>query len=98
IGPPTDPGPSGSARVSKWSVCPCFSMYIHHPTPCILLQHIHSYTLLAKLRGCVSPLRFHLTTPMSPLCHCCALTMDHQSTERAEDVGSVMLSAVSNHS
>ncbi|CAI9586046.1 unnamed protein product, partial [Staurois parvus] len=22
MGPPTDPGPSGSARVSKWSVCP----------------------------------------------------------------------------
>ncbi|CAI9611534.1 unnamed protein product [Staurois parvus] len=22
-GPPTDPGPSGSARVSKWSVRPC---------------------------------------------------------------------------
>ncbi|CAI9576734.1 unnamed protein product [Staurois parvus] len=21
MGPPTDPGPSGSARVSKWSVC-----------------------------------------------------------------------------
>ncbi|CAI9576875.1 unnamed protein product [Staurois parvus] len=23
MGPPTDPGPSGSARVSKWSVRPC---------------------------------------------------------------------------
>ncbi|CAI9612529.1 unnamed protein product, partial [Staurois parvus] len=23
IGPPTDPGPSGSARVAKWSVRPC---------------------------------------------------------------------------
>ncbi|CAI9555794.1 unnamed protein product [Staurois parvus] len=23
MGPPTDPRPSGSARVSKWSVCPC---------------------------------------------------------------------------
>ncbi|CAI9531572.1 unnamed protein product [Staurois parvus] len=23
MGPPTDPGPSGSARVSKWSVLPC---------------------------------------------------------------------------
>ncbi|CAI9616473.1 unnamed protein product, partial [Staurois parvus] len=22
MGPPTDPGPSGSVRVSKWSVCP----------------------------------------------------------------------------
>ncbi|CAI9601741.1 unnamed protein product, partial [Staurois parvus] len=22
-GPPTDPGPSGGARVSKWSVHPC---------------------------------------------------------------------------
>ncbi|CAI9549407.1 unnamed protein product [Staurois parvus] len=22
MGPPTDPGPSGSARVYKWSVCP----------------------------------------------------------------------------
>ncbi|CAI9557329.1 unnamed protein product, partial [Staurois parvus] len=21
--PPTDPGPSGSARLSKWSVCSC---------------------------------------------------------------------------
>ncbi|CAI9563539.1 unnamed protein product [Staurois parvus] len=25
-GPPTDPGPSGSARVSKWSVCPCLHL------------------------------------------------------------------------
>ncbi|CAI9533076.1 unnamed protein product [Staurois parvus] len=24
MGPPTDPGPSGSARVSKWSVRPCY--------------------------------------------------------------------------
>ncbi|CAI9616270.1 unnamed protein product, partial [Staurois parvus] len=24
--PPTDPGPSGSARVSKWSVRPCSEM------------------------------------------------------------------------
>ncbi|CAI9557768.1 unnamed protein product [Staurois parvus] len=23
MGPPTDPGPSGSAQVSKWSVRPC---------------------------------------------------------------------------
>ncbi|CAI9546162.1 unnamed protein product, partial [Staurois parvus] len=23
MGPPTDPGPSGSARVLKWSVRPC---------------------------------------------------------------------------
>ncbi|CAI9563235.1 unnamed protein product, partial [Staurois parvus] len=23
MGPPTDPGPSGGARVSKWSVRPC---------------------------------------------------------------------------
>ncbi|CAI9548022.1 unnamed protein product, partial [Staurois parvus] len=23
MGPPTDPGPSGTARVSKWSVRPC---------------------------------------------------------------------------
>ncbi|CAI9604559.1 unnamed protein product, partial [Staurois parvus] len=23
MGPPTDPGPSGRARVSKWSVHPC---------------------------------------------------------------------------
>ncbi|CAI9621837.1 unnamed protein product [Staurois parvus] len=22
MGPPTDPGPLGSARVSKWSACP----------------------------------------------------------------------------
>ncbi|CAI9592534.1 unnamed protein product [Staurois parvus] len=27
MGPPTDPGPSGSARVSKWSVRPC-TIYI----------------------------------------------------------------------
>ncbi|CAI9570042.1 unnamed protein product, partial [Staurois parvus] len=26
MGPPTDPGPSGSARVSKWSVCPCLCL------------------------------------------------------------------------
>ncbi|CAI9592317.1 unnamed protein product [Staurois parvus] len=25
MAPPTDPGPSGSARVSKWSVRPCSS-------------------------------------------------------------------------
>ncbi|CAI9535260.1 unnamed protein product [Staurois parvus] len=23
MGPPTDPGPSGSTRVPEWSVCPC---------------------------------------------------------------------------
>ncbi|CAI9580087.1 unnamed protein product [Staurois parvus] len=28
IGPPTAPGPSGSARVSKWSVRPCYSIFI----------------------------------------------------------------------
>ncbi|CAI9597386.1 unnamed protein product [Staurois parvus] len=26
MGPPTDPEPSGSARVSKWSVRPCSCM------------------------------------------------------------------------
>ncbi|CAI9552129.1 unnamed protein product [Staurois parvus] len=26
MGPPTDPGPSGSARVYKWSVRPCPSV------------------------------------------------------------------------
>ncbi|CAI9553153.1 unnamed protein product, partial [Staurois parvus] len=26
MGPPTDPGPSGSARVSKWSVRPCLQI------------------------------------------------------------------------
>ncbi|CAI9624244.1 unnamed protein product [Staurois parvus] len=32
MGPPTDPGPSGSARVSKWSVCPCLVL-IRSPGP-----------------------------------------------------------------
>ncbi|CAI9617155.1 unnamed protein product [Staurois parvus] len=27
MGPPTDPGPSGSARISKWSVRPCSKAY-----------------------------------------------------------------------
>ncbi|CAI9623051.1 unnamed protein product, partial [Staurois parvus] len=27
MGPPTDPGPSGSARASKWSVHPCCYLY-----------------------------------------------------------------------
>ncbi|CAI9580366.1 unnamed protein product, partial [Staurois parvus] len=28
MGPPTDPGPSGSARVPKWSVRPCTCVYL----------------------------------------------------------------------
>ncbi|CAI9622118.1 unnamed protein product [Staurois parvus] len=32
MGPPTDPGPSGSARVSKWSVRPCIWL------PCPVIQ------------------------------------------------------------
>ncbi|CAI9538268.1 unnamed protein product [Staurois parvus] len=28
MGPPTDPRPSGSARVLKWSVCPCYLWYM----------------------------------------------------------------------
>ncbi|CAI9614075.1 unnamed protein product [Staurois parvus] len=27
MGPPTDPEPSGSARVSKWSVRPCLNVW-----------------------------------------------------------------------
>ncbi|CAI9618407.1 unnamed protein product [Staurois parvus] len=29
MGPPTDPGPSGSARVSKWSVRPYTCTCVH---------------------------------------------------------------------
>ncbi|CAI9534693.1 unnamed protein product [Staurois parvus] len=29
MGPPTDPGPSGSARASKWSVRPCIYVTLH---------------------------------------------------------------------
>ncbi|CAI9576763.1 unnamed protein product [Staurois parvus] len=27
MGPPTDPGPSGSARVLEWSVRPCSALF-----------------------------------------------------------------------
>ncbi|CAI9559205.1 unnamed protein product, partial [Staurois parvus] len=39
MGPPTDPGPSGSARVSKSSVCPCFVHYMVHFQFHICLSH-----------------------------------------------------------
>ncbi|CAI9567060.1 unnamed protein product, partial [Staurois parvus] len=28
MGPPTDPGHLSSARVSKWSVCPCLNLIV----------------------------------------------------------------------
>ncbi|CAI9604883.1 unnamed protein product, partial [Staurois parvus] len=36
MGPPSDPGPSGSARVSKWSVCPCFILSTGTGVTCTL--------------------------------------------------------------
>ncbi|CAI9576083.1 unnamed protein product [Staurois parvus] len=39
MGPPTDPGPLGSARVLKWSVrpCVCHTYLPLHPRSCIWL-------------------------------------------------------------
>ncbi|CAI9621304.1 unnamed protein product, partial [Staurois parvus] len=44
MGPPTDPGPSGSARVSKWSVRPCrqFILYLHFS---VKVGHIRTQSL-----------------------------------------------------
>ncbi|CAI9572809.1 unnamed protein product, partial [Staurois parvus] len=57
MGPPTDPGPSGSAQVSKWSVRPCSKLrmcnlpsrmcFLHH---CI--RHLAMHLVIFK-RVCI---------------------------------------------
>ncbi|CAI9580013.1 unnamed protein product, partial [Staurois parvus] len=48
MGPPTDPGPSGSARVSKWSVRPWDSLLILNSCPTRRIVGKKSRTFFSK--------------------------------------------------
>ncbi|CAI9617194.1 unnamed protein product [Staurois parvus] len=55
MGPPTDPGPLGNARVSKWSV-----------RPCIVVTHsklVSTAWLLGVTALCILSCSLHLDPP-----------------------------------
>ncbi|CAI9604124.1 unnamed protein product [Staurois parvus] len=65
MGPPTDPGPSGSAQVSKWSVRPC-SPHTHGAILCYL-----AVIILLKTTGASCCLAIHTLDYMAILMTSC---------------------------
>ncbi|CAI9551840.1 unnamed protein product, partial [Staurois parvus] len=57
MGPPTDPGPSGSARVSKWSVRSCLcTLLCSHTKQCAYSEAQTQGPIVKHTQHTINPL------------------------------------------